>query len=321
MMLAKAMIVVAIIGVAVSALAESAAIIKDNCTHLVADVWMSADSVAAGRVDGVADRVSRIEANQTICQSKQDGRLRQLESSLSRIDDVVDSRVDERCEKKIGDLRKLADGFYEVRYRGLKEDHDRFMDQLDKWLTVIGILVALLGVAVPLVMSVLQRCEAKRFLRQARADVRRIIHVSSKANQKELDLIRSGSVKALHMATSESFVIVDLLGSGQSDKAMLVSSAIMCVHELFESAMRTGDAKVVANEIAAVRAFVTRWADSDDGNRKKVWSSACQLAKSAISKSAESCRRFDYDRVLGVESESFKWLESFYRGIADWKFA
>lgn len=92
------MLAFAIIAHSTISFAGPVAISKDNGTHLVEDVRMSVDPVAAGRVDGVADRVSRIEANQVAYQSKQDGRFQQLESSLSRIDEVVDSRVDGRCE-------------------------------------------------------------------------------------------------------------------------------------------------------------------------------------------------------------------------------
>lgn len=146
--------------------------------------------------------------------------------------------------------------------------------------------------------------------------------VSRKAKKREIDLLRRDSLKALHMLVSENFAIVDLLGNGTTvDKTVLLSSAIVGIHELLECAMRTRDAKCVAAEIAAVRPFVGRWTKPDDGAPKKIWDSACRCVKSAITESEDACRRIDYDQVLNCDSENFKWLEEFYKNFANWKLA
>ena len=52
-----------------------------------------------------------------------------------------------------------------------------------------------------------------------------------------------------------------------------------------------------------------------------MWTSASDGLKSVVVKKNDESVRGDYESVLKVGSESFKWLELFYKDFADWKFA
>ena len=142
----RPIVVIAALVVAVASFADETSAATNNCyARLVADVRMPVEPSVMVRMDGLSDRVSCLENKQAVSQDKQNGRLQKLETSLSRLDEVVDSRVDGRCEKKLGDLKQLADGFYEARYRELKAAHDRFMVYVDAFLVTLSIVVAIVG--------------------------------------------------------------------------------------------------------------------------------------------------------------------------------
>lgn len=141
----KVLITFAMIVVAFGAFSDEITTRTNNCcTHLIADVRMSGDPSIAIRMDRLEDRILRLESKQPVCQGKQDGRLQKLEASLSRLNEVWDSRVDGKCEKNVGDLTKLADEFYENRYKELKAAHDRFMVYVNGLLVVLSIGVAII---------------------------------------------------------------------------------------------------------------------------------------------------------------------------------
>lgn len=320
---AKAVIVVAIVGIAISSLAESTTTTKDNCTHLVADVRMSADSVAAGRVDGVADRVSRIEANQTIYQSKQDGRLRQLESSLSRIDEVVHSRVEERCEKKIGDLKKLADGFYEVRYTELKAAHDRFMTWLSVCMIAVGFLVTIFGVVMPIVVSFHQHKSYENELKNLHKEITAEREDAERALKNEVSKVREQNFVALHYSVAENACRMSTMSlkEGELGNATLFfGGVILGVHYVIESAMRVGKKDLVIKAIDSFEDFVKRWREGDELHRR-VWTSALTGLHTTVTNDEMALTKKDYVKLLGNDTKYFVWLEEFYKDFAAWKFA
>ena len=318
-----AMLAFTVIALSNISFAEPVVIAKDNCTHLLADVRMSADSVAAGRVDGVADRVSRIEANQTIYQSKQDERLRQLESSLSRLDEVVELRIEERCEKKIGDLKKLVDGFYEVRYTGLKEDHDRFMTWLSVCMIAVGFLVTIFGVVMPIVVSFHQHKSYENELKNLHKEITAEREDAERALKNEVSKVREQNFVALHYSVAENACRMSTMSlkEGELGNATLfLGGVILGVHYVIESAMRVGKKDLVIKAIDSFEDFVKRWREGDELHRR-VWTSALTGLHTAVTNDEMALTKKDYVKILGNDTKYLGWLEEFYKNFAEWKFA
>ena len=319
----KEMIVFAIIGGAVSVLAGTLSATNDNCTYLVADVRMSADPVAAGRVDGVADRVSRIEANQVAYQSKQDGRLQQLESSLSRIDEVVDSRVDGRCEKKVGDLRKLADGFYEARYRELKTTHDQFLAWLSVCMIAVGFLVTIFGVVMPIVVSFHQHKSYENNLDNLHEKITAEREEAERILRNEVSKVREQNFVDLHYSVAENACRMSTMSLKEGELGnvtLFLGGVILGVHYVIECAMRVDKKDLLIKAIDSFEDFVKRWRDGDELHRR-VWTSALMGLHTAITNDKMAFTKKDYVKLLGNDAKYLGWLESFYKDFADWKFA
>ena len=317
----RPIVVIAALVVAVASFVDETSAATNNCyARLVADVRMPVEPSVMVRMDGLSDRVSCLETKQAVSQGKQNERLQKLEMSLSRLDEVVDSRVDGRCEKKLGDLKRLADGFYEARYRELKEAHDRFMDQLDKWLMVIGILVTLVGVALPIVVVFFQYKSYERDLNKLRNEMHQ-------DRIKEMRQLYKDCVAAQKMMLSKYVLWFDnklMAGATPANVQFLtysLSSIMLGFHQLMECAMRSRDERLVKEQIGAFKGIFDKVRQHNDPRVKNMWSSASAGLKTVIVKKDDEAMRGDYESVLKVGSESFEWLESFYKDFASWKFA
>lgn len=220
---------------------------------------------------------------------------------------VISDKYESEFDRQSGDLKSQ----YEVAYKNLRDDYDKFTDRLGNWLTVIGIFVALLGVGVPVIATFVQW-----------KNIRDGIAAIEQGKEKELSILRKDSVKLLHMSLQQNVQSIDMgVKLSDLDMAAIICSLILCFDDLLECAMRTKDESVVKDEVAAFRPFLNRWTSSDVAEIVNIWAKCKTLLKSAMNNKKNSSRRKAFAELLGENSETFKWLEGFYRKFAEWKFA
>lgn len=211
-------------------------------------------------------------------------------------------------------------GFYEARYTELKAAHDRFMGQLGNWLTVIGILVAIFGVTMPIIVSFHQHKSFDRELNKLRNEMKQ-----DRTN--EMRLVNKDCVAAQKMMLSKYVLWFDnklSVGATPANVQYLthsLTSIMLGFHQLMECAMRSHDERIVKEQIGAFKGFFDKVRQHTDPRVKNMWTSASDGLKSVVVKKNDESVRGDYESVLKVGSESFKWLELFYKDFADWKFA
>ena len=273
----------------------------------------------------------RIRAQeQRICElvAKVEATVAKAEGTLSNKVGQLSSEYESRLKKQLGGIdAEIGDAvrdreFYAKRYAELKseyasaytnlrDDYDKFVGRLGNWLTGIGIFVALLGIFVPAIATFVQW----RNIKAGIADLKQ-------GKDEELSKLRKDGIRALHMSLLQGVQRVDVgVPVTTIDKANVICSMVICFDDLLECAMRTKDGNTVKDEIAAFQPFLSRWSCSDIAERIKIWKESEMLLKAAMKSRTGLSRREDFAKLLGENSETFKWLESFYRKFAAWKFA
>lgn len=229
---------------------------------------------------------------------------------------VVSDKYESEFDRQSGDLKSQ----YEVAYKNLRDDYDKFTDRLGNWLTVIGIFVALLGVALPIVVVFFQYKSYERDLDKLRNEMHQ-------DRIKEMRQLYKDCVAAQKMMLSKYVLWFDnklMAGATPANVQFLafsLSSIMLGFHQLMECAMRSRDERLVKEQIGAFKCFFDKVRQHPDQRVKNMWSSASAGLKTVVVKKDDESIRGDYESVLKVGSESFEWLESFYKDFASWKFA
>lgn len=211
------------------------------------------------------------------------------------------------------DVRKLE--LLNAEFREFKHDlqceQDWFLGKLNISLVVIAIAVALIGIFLPLVTTLLQKSEVRKEVKRLR-----------EGRDREFLKMRKDVVNALHLCLSESIIIVDSITSDKSplDMSMILTSVVLCFDDLIEAAARTNDGDILEREVKAFKPFLERWSNPEIPQRIKVWDVAKgMIAKGMMKKKREMSRR-GFVRLLGDNSEVFDWLENLYADFAEWRF-
>lgn len=319
-----ALLAFAIVGFASVSFANEVSAATNNCyARLVADVRIPVEPSVMVRMDRLSDRVSCLETKQAVSQDKQNGRLQKLETSLSRLDEVVDSRVDGRCEKKQGDLKRLADGFYEARYRELKEAHDRFLSWLSVCMIAVGFLVTIFGVVMPIVVSFHQHKSYENELKKLHEEITAEREEAERALKNEVSREREQNFVALHYSVVENVCRMSAMSLKEAElgnATLFLGGGILGVHYVIESAMRVAKKDLLIKAIDSFEDFVKRWREGDELHRR-VWTSASTGLRTVVANDTMAFTKKDYVKLLGNDTKYLGWLESFYKDFADWKFA
>ena len=319
-----ALLAFAIVGFASVSFANEASAATNNCyARLVADVRMPVEPSVMVRMDRLSDRVSCLETKQAVSQDNQNGRLQKLETSLSRLDEVVDSRLDGRCEKKLGDLKRRADGFYEARYRELKEAHDRFLSWLSVCMIAVGFLVTIFGVVMPIVVSFHQHKSYENNLEDLHEKITAEREEAERILRNEVSKVREQNFVDLHYSVAENACRMSTMSLKEGELGnvtLFLGGVILGVHYVIECAMRVDKKDLLIKAIDSFEDFVKRWRDGDELHRR-VWTSALMGLHTAITNDKMAFTKKDYVKLLGNDAKYLGWLESFYKDFADWKFA
>lgn len=231
---------------------------------------------------------------------------------------VVSDKYESEFDRQSGDLKCQ----YEVAYKNLRDDYDKFTDRLGNWLTGIGIFVALFGVVLPIVMTIIEHCKTRAMLRWARDRIGREIVVARNSQDCAMQIIRKDGVEALHMCLAQGIVWYDLMDKNDQNKndvAMSLMSILLCFYKIIEASMRTNDEALVRREIQGFRKFADRWSTNDDTYPLKlqIWNIAVGNMKNAAQ---GDYQRGDYAKMLGENSDEFNWLMQFLDSCFHGKF-
>lgn len=263
--------------------------------------------VLTSKVEGLVAVVSnRIERQCGEIVQEQEKRFSVISNSITTSAANVLAAIKEDGESKINAVITER-GFYEARYTDLKAAHDRFMGQLSIWLAVIGVLVAIFGVTMPIVVSFHQHKSFDRELNKLRNEMK----------QDRIDEMRQlykDCVVAQKMMLSKYVLWFDnklMAGATPANVQFLtysLSSIMLGFHQLMECAMRSRDERLVKEQIGAFKGIFDKVRQHNDPRVKNMWSSASAGLKTVIVKKDDEAMRGDYESVLKVGSESFEWL-------------
>lgn len=193
----------------------------------------------------------------------------------------------------------------------LQYEQDWFLGKLNISLVVIAIAVALIGIFLPLVTTLLQKSEVRKEVKRLR-----------EGRDCEFLKMRKDVVNALHLCLSESIIIVDSITSDKSplDMSMILTSVVLCFDDLIEAIARTNDGELLEREVKAFKPFLERWSKSEIPQRINVWGVAKEMLAKGMRKKKREMSRSDFVRLLGDNSEVFDWLKNLYASFAEWRF-
>ena len=304
------MVTVAIILVGLSATADNSSLVL-NIERTVNSLNRKVNEVSR-QVDEVSTHIGSILSNHfadITCEYES-----RLKEQLGKIDE------------EIGDAVKDKE-FYSKRYAELERLHEQFVGRMQFWLTLVCLVVTVLGVVLPLASMILQR---KSFEREAEI-VKKAILIEVNEARKSMETrflaVQKDSLCGLDLVLSHSIEQFDLMlpdmkpEDGLTKVVFLLMPIIFGFHQLMECAMRTQDERVVKDKISEYRRFIDSWQNPEIPQRAGVWKCIVEGIRESVIKDRGSMMRCDYARVLGEGSDSFKWLEKFYKDFAEWKFA
>ena len=297
--------IVAIALFALSSWAADSALV--SATERTFDALEQRVKVLSDRVDEMSVRTESFVSNYLVTITGE------YESRLKTRVDKIDEEIGDAVKDKEFYSKRYAElkAEYADAYKNLRDDYDKFVGKLEIWLTVIGILVALIGIFVPAFATFAQWKNIKAGLTDLK-----------QGKDKELSNLRKDGVRALHMSLLQGVQNIDAgVPLSTIDKANVIYSMVICFDDLLECAMRTKDCNMVKDEVAAFRPFLSRWSDSNIAERIDIWAKSEMLLKAAMKGRTGLSRREAFVELLGENSETFKWLEAFYRKFAAWKFA
>lgn len=287
-------------------------ILADN-PSLVMDIEQHIN-VLEKRVKELETRADEISTNaEGIVSNRVETMVREYDSKMKKRLGEIDVEIGDAVRDREFYSKRYAElkSEYTSAYANLRDDYDKFVGRLGHWLTVIGIIVALISIGVPAVATFVQWKNIKAGISDLKQE-----------KDKELSKLRQDCVRALHMSLSQGVLNVDTgVPLSTLDKANVIYSIVICFDDLLECAMRTKDGNMVKDEVAAFRPFLSRWSDSDIPERIYIWKESEKLLKAAMKSRMNLSRRGDFVELLRGDSDTFKWLETFYSKFADWKFA
>lgn len=266
-------------------------------------------SISSNRIENLYDEMRRAQAVRF--DTTVNGLMSNASNILEKTIKDGERKIDETITEK---------GFYEARYRELNVAHDRFMNWLSICMIAVGFLVTVFGVVMPIVVSFHQHKSYDRELNILRDEMRQ-------DRIKEMRLIYKDCVAAQKMMLSKYVLWFDnklMAGVTPANVQFLtysLSSIMLGFHQLMECAMRSRDERLVKEQIGAFKGIFDKVRQHTDPRVTNMWSSASAGLKAVVVKKDDEAIRGDYEAVLKVGSESFGWLESFYKNFASWKFA